>query len=442
MIITRTPLARRTLLRGFGAAMALPMLEAMTGPLRAAEASKAPKRFQVFYTPNGMIMESFVPAKTGTDYALSHTLEPLAPWRDKFTVITGLAHSNGKDAGGHARNCAGFLTGAQIKHTDGFDFRAGTSVDQVVAKQFGQKTQLASLEVGLDPPSLSGTCEVSFGCAYTNSISWRTPTTPMPVMVNPRDVFERLFGDGDTIDPKSRLAQLKSEASILDFVMDDASRLSGRLGSGDKHKLAEYMEAVRDVERRIQKAEAGGDGLVAADYARPSGVPASFEEHLRMMVDLQVLAMQADLTRVNSLMVGREISNRAYPEIGVPDAHHMLSHHGNDPVKIAKLVKINRLHMEQFAYYLKRASETRELDGSSLLDNTLVLAGASMGNPNIHDSMNLPVIVAGGLTRGGRHIAVPARTPMSNLLVSLMQVLEVEQDSIGDSTGPLAEFTA
>lgn len=440
MIITRKPLARRAFLRGMGTAMALPMLEAMISPIQAAETG-IPKRLQVFYTPNGMIMESFIPAQTGEGYALSPTLAPLEPYRDKFTVITGLAHSNGKDAGGHARNCAGFLTGAQIKHTDGFDVHAGISMDQVVAKHFGQQTQLASLELGLEPPSLSGTCEVSYGCAYTNSMSWRTPTTPMPVMVNPRDVFERLFGDGDAIDQKSRLAELKAQASILDFVMDDASHLSRRLGANDKHKMGEYMEAVRDVERRIQKAEAGGTRFVTADFARPSGVPATFGEHLRMMVDLQVLSMQADLTRVNSLMLGREISNRAYPEVDVPDAHHMLSHHGNDPVKIAKLARINNLHMQQFAYYLKRMSETREADGSSLLDHTLVLAGASMGNPNIHDSLNLPVIVAGGLTRGNRHIAVPAHTPMSNLLVSLMQVLGVEENSIGDSDGPLKEFT-
>lgn len=440
MMIPSKPLGRRTLLRGLGAAMALPMLEAMVAPGRAAEAAMAPKRLSIFYTPNGMIMESFVPTTTGENYALSPTLAPLAPYRDKFTVITGLAHSNGKDAGGHARNCAGFLTGAQIKHTDGFDVHAGISMDQVVAKHFGQKTQLASLELGLEPPSLSGTCEVSYGCAYTNSMSWRTPTTPMPVMVNPRDVFERLFGDGDSIDQKSRLAELRAQSSILDFVMADASGLSKKLGANDRHKLAEYMDSVRDVERRIQKAESGGR-LVATDFTRPSGVPATFEEHLQMMVDLQVLSLQADLTRVNSLMVGREISNRAYPEVGVSDAHHMLSHHGNDPEKIAKLVRINRLHMQQFAYFLKRMDETKEPDGTSLLDHTLVLEGASMGNPNIHDSMNLPVIVAGGLVKGNRHIAVPAHTPMSNLLVSLMQVLEVPETSIGDSDGPLKQFS-
>lgn len=441
MIPRRAPMNRRALLRGVGTAMALPLLDSMVGSARAAEADQLPKRLQIFYMPNGMIMTSFTPKTTGAGYEMSPTLQPLAAFRDRFTVITGLSQPKKGDAPPHARNCAGFLTGAEVKHTDGFDFRAGMSMDQIVARQFGQSTQLASLELGLEPPSLNGTCEVSASCAYTNTLSWRDPTTPMPVIVNPRDVFERMFGDSDGVDPKSRLAQLKRQASILDFVMDDAATMSRSLGAGDRHKLNQYMEAVRDVERRIQKAEQGGQGAVSTDFARPSGIPDTFEAHMRVMVDLQVLAMQADLTRVSSFMLGREISNRAYPEIGVADAHHMLSHHGNDPEKIAKLVKINQLHMEQFAYYLKRMSETKDGEGS-LLDRTLVMAGAAMGNPNEHDSDDLPLMIAGGLTKGGRHIAAPKGTAISNLLVTVMDTLGVRHDAIGDSTGSLSQLHA
>jgi len=423
------------------------LLEAMAPAASAAEPAALPKRLHVFYTPNGMIMQNFVPKDTGPAYTLSPTLKPLEGHRDRFTVITGLAHAEaaakGDRGGDHGRACPTYLTGVHPKATEGYDVRAGVSMDQIVAKEFGKSTQLTSLELGIEPPSLSGTCDAQSSCAYTNNISWRTPTTPNPVTVDPRDVFERLFGDGDAIDQKSREAQLRRQASVLDFVMDDARRLHGRLGANDRRKIDEYQDSVRDVERRIQKARAdvGQGSFGTTDFARPAGIPATFEEHVRLMIDLQVLAAQADLTRVSTLMLGREISNRAYPQIGVPDAHHMLSHHGGDPEKLAKLSKINALHMEQFAYYLKRMSETKEGEGS-LLDRTLVLGGSCFGDPNNHDHMNLPVIVAGGLTKGGRHIAVPKNTPMSNLLVSITQTLGVGQAVIGDSTGPLKELTA
>ena len=315
-------------------------------------------------------------------------------------------------------------------------------MDQVVAKQFGEKTQIPSIEVGLEPPSLVGSCDSGYSCAYTNTLSWANASTPLPVTINPREVFERLFGDGDSLDAKSRLAQLRRQASILDFVAQDAKRLSNKMGASDKHKLDEYLTSVRDIEKRIQKVEQGGAEATALPaYARPSGVPDKFEDYSHMMIDLQVLAMQADITRVSSFMVGREVSGRSYPEIGVPDAHHPLSHHGHDPEKIAKLTKINTLHMEQVAYYLKRMSETREGEGS-LLDTTLVMAGASLADPNNHDHRGLPVILAGGLMKGNRHIIAPKDTPMANLMLSMMDTLGVDCQRIGDSSGRLSTFSA
>jgi hypothetical protein len=437
---TRKLLNRRTVLRGLGTAVALPLMEAMLPTARAAEPAARPKRLQIFYTPNGMIMHSFTPEKVGRDYPLSPTLAPLEAFRNDFTVITGLAHNNasalGDGPGSHGRSCGAFLTGAHPKRTEGSDLQCGVSMDQVVAKHFAEATQFASLELGLEPPSLLGSCDVGYSCTYTNTLSWRSPTVALPVTVNPRDVFERLFGDGDALDEKSRLARLQRQSSILDFVREDASRLSIRLGMNDKRKMDEYLEAIRDVERRIQKASERSVEVDLSGLPRPTGIPNSFTEHTRMMVDLQVLAMQADLTRVCSFMLGREISNRTYPEVGVPDAHHMLSHHGDDPEKIVKLTRINRVHMQQFAYYLERMKATKDGEGT-LLDSTLVLAGASLGEPNEHDNMNLPIIVAGGGLPGNRHIIVPKHTPMSNLMLSMLHRLDISLDTFGDSTGTL-----
>jgi hypothetical protein len=439
MIIMRKPMARRTLLRGAGVLLALPLMEAMAPSAKAAEAIKQVKRFQAFYMPNGMMMQSFTPATTGKDYVMPDTLKPLEPFREKFAVVSGLA-ADPKRGDGHAAGCASFLTGAKIKNTDGYDVLCDVSIDQLIAQQFGADTPLASMELGLEAPSMTGTCVVSYSCAYTNTLSWRNSTTPMPVTYNPREVFERLFGDGDTVDQKSRLAQLRREASILDFVMDDARRVSNQLGSEDKHKLDQYMDSVRDVETRIQKVATSDRGFATTDVARPAGVPATFEEHAKMMIDLQVLAMQGDLTRVSTFMTGRELSNRAYPELDVPDAHHMLSHHVNDPVRMAKVQRINQLHIAQLAYYMKRMSETNEGDGT-LLDNTLILAGCAFGDPNIHDAAHLPTIVAGGLVQGGQHHQVTTTT-RANVLVAALQTLGVKRDQIGDSNAPLTELFA
>jgi hypothetical protein len=295
--------------------------------------------------------------------------------------------------------------------------------------------------MGLEPPSLVGSCDTGYSCAYTNTLSWSNATTPLPVTVNPREIFERLFGDGDSLDAKTRLMRLKRQASILDFVADDARRLSGNMGATDKRKLDEYLTSVRDIERRIQKIEQGGNDVALPNYTRPAGIPDNFAEHAQMMVDLMVLAAQADLTRVNTLMLAREVSGRSYPEIGVPDAHHPMSHHGNDPEKLAKLTKINTLHMEQVAYYLKRMSETKDGTGT-LLDNTLLLAGASLADPNKHSHRDLPTIVAGGMTSGGRHHRAAAGTPMTNLMLSMMDQLGVKTEKLGDSTGRLQGYMA
>ena len=444
MRLIRQPLARRTVLRGVGTALSLPLLEAMIPAASAAEIAARPKRFQVFYTPNGLTMASYVPAATGPGFALPPSLAPLEPMRGRVSVLSGLAHLNarplGDPGGNHGFACATYLTGVHPKPTEGFDLRAGTSVDQLMAQRLGNVTPFASLELGLEAGSAAGSCDVGFSCAYTNGLSWRTPTVPLPLTVNPRDLFERLFGDGDTIDPKARMLQLRRQTSLLDFVMDDAKRLSGQLGASDLHKIDEYMEATRDVERRIQKAIASaGTSDTPTDLTRPAGIPDSFEDHARLMIDLQVLALQADMTRVTTFMLGREISNRAYPEIGVPDSHHMLSHHGNDPVKMAKLALINRHHIGQLAYYLKRMAETKDGEGS-LLDSTLVLAGPSFGDSNAHEYLNFPAILAGGPIKGGQHFALPKLTRMSDLLLAALNWMGASDTSFGDSTGPLAEF--
>lgn len=439
MRIMRKPLSRRTMLRGAGTMMALPFLEAMMPSARAADIASRPKRLQIFYSPNGMMMDQFLPATQGTGFALPSTLEPLAPHRDRISVITGLGHPSAAAMGdrpaGHGRSCPAFITGVHVRQTEGTDIRCGISADQVYANHLGDATQLSSLELGIDQASLLGSCDIGYSCAYTNGISWRNATVPLPVTANPRDVFERLFGDGDALDDKSRLTRLRRQTSILDFVMDDSARLSASLGMEDRRKLDEYLEATRDIERRIQRAMTSGSVHQAADLQRPAGIPDSFDEHVRMMIDLQVLAMQADITRIGSFMIGRELSNRTYPEIGVPDSHHMLSHHGNNPDKKARLARINRHHMEYFAYYLDRMKAVKDGEGS-LLDRTLILRGCAFGDSNEHDFMDLPVIVAGGLVPGDRHIVAEKGTTMSNLLLSALHLLDVPATSFGDSTGP------
>ena len=444
MRVIRPALSRRTMLRGAGAVMALPFLEAMMPSARAADVASRPKRLQVFYSPNGMTMPGFQPTATGTGYALPPTLEPLAPHRDSISVISGLGHPQAAAMGdrpaGHGRSCPAFLTGTHVKQTEGPDIRAGISMDQVFAAHLGDATPLASLELGIDQASLLGSCDINYSCAYTNGISWLTPSVPLPVEANPRAVFERLFGDGDVSDEAGRIAQARRQSSILDFVLEDTKRLSTQLGMADRHKLDEYLDATRAIEKRIQRSASSPAGAQAASFQQPAGIPGDFAEHVKLMIDLQVLAMQADITRVGTFMIGRELSNRTYPEIGVPDSHHMLSHHGNNPEKMAQLAKINRYHMEFFAYYLQRMKDTRDGEGS-LLDRTLVIRGSAFGDSNEHDFMDLPVVVAGGLVKGGRHVRVEKGTTMSNLMLAGLDTLGVPTTSFGDSTGPLRELT-
>jgi len=444
MMIPSKPLHRRTLLRGLGTAMALPLLETMM-PAKAAEAvAKGPLRLSIFYMPNGMIMQNFVPKDAGANYTISETLKPLAAHKDKFAVISGLSHVQatplGDGPGDHGRACGTYLTGMHVKKTEGYDLSNGTSMDQYVAKEFGKNTQISSLELGLEPPGIMGSCDSGYSCAYTNTLSWSDRTTPLPTTVDPRKVFERLFGDGDRIDQASRLAQVRHQASILDYVMYDAKRLSKKLSADDLRKMDEYMTSVRDIERRIQKIEAGGSAAISSDMTRPSGIPESFTDHAKMMIDIQILAMRADITRVSSLMVANEISNRSYTEIGISDSHHSMSHHGGDPEKLAKLTRIQQMFLSHYGYYLEQLQAAKEVDGT-LFDRTLAMAGPGFGDPNTHDHLYMAAIIGGGLVKGNRHIALPKNAPMSNLLVSIMGLLGVQQNKIGDSTGPLSELT-
>ncbi len=439
--VLRKPLDRRTVLLGAGTVLALPLFEAMLPRASAADVAMRPQRLQTLYSPNGMIMQNWRPAAAGNNFPLSQTLEPLAPFRDRLTVFSGLAHSKAVGPGGHGKSCPAFLTGTTARPTEGSDLYCGISMDQVAATHFADQTLLPSMELGIDPPSLLGSCDINYSCTYTNTLSWVSATQALPVTVNPRDVFERLFGDGDALDADSRQRQLQRRTSVLDFVRADAARLEGRLGSDDRRKMDQYLTAVRDVERRVQKSAQYDVESAAAGFTRPAGIPVSFAEHVRMMLDLQVLALQADLTRVSTFMIGRELSNRTYPEVGVNDAHHMLSHHGGDAGKIERISRINRLCMQHFAYYLQRLAATPDGAGS-LLDSTMVLIGAAFGEPNDHDNLDLPILVAGGNLPGNRHVVVPKLTPMSNLMLAMLQRLGIRQDQFGDSTGSLRELTA
>ncbi len=440
------PINRRSFLRGAGMAISLPFMESLVPVAWGSNPDPVrPKRLSVFYMPNGLRMPEYTPTVAGSGYEMTPILKPIEAYRERFTVISGLAHYNalalGDGPGSHGRSCAAYLTGAHPKRTEGADIWCGISMDQVIANHIGHETQLGSLELGIEPPSLLGSCDVGYSCTYTNTLSWRSPTSPLPVSVKPLDVFERLFGDASATDESSRQARLARQASILDYVLTDARRLSDGMGANDRRKLDEYMTSVRDVERRIQKAAAQNIHIDTSDLSLPAGIPDDFEEHVHLMVDLQILALQTDMTRVTTFMLGREISNRTYPQLGVPDAHHSLSHHGGDPEKIAKLIKINQFHMGQFAYLLERMSTTPDGGDRSLLDNTLVFGGASLGEPNEHDNMNLPAIVTGGGLQGGRHIVMPEHTPMCNLQLSLMHEMGVPAASFGDSTRALYELT-
>ncbi len=437
MIITKKALPRRTVLRGLGATLALPLLDGMVPALSAMRNTPAAgmRRFGVLYVPNGMAMEYWTPKGTGAAFELSPILAPMKQHRDHMLVLSGLHPGIG--GGAHAGASTKFLTGVPGHMTDGTGIRSGTSIDQLLGQELGKQTQLSSLELGLDSRDFAGSCDAGFACAYTNTISWRTPTTPLPMENNPRVVFERLFGDSGTTDPAIRQARIAEDRSILDSVTDKVDDLQRGLGTGDRRKIAQYLDAVRDVERRIQRAEEQS-GRDLPLVQQPAGVPKAFDEYMRLMFELQRLAWQTDLTRVVTFMVGREISGRTYNEIGIPDAHHPLSHHLDDPAKIATMSKINTYHVSLFAEFVDTLRATPDGDGS-LLDHTLLLYGAGMSNSNAHAAIDLPVMLVGGAggLAGGRHLTYSRETPMANLLVAIMDKLGVPMDQVGRSTGKL-----
>ena len=441
MIIKKLLLPRRTFLRGLGATVALPLLDAMVPALSALSktAASAVKRLGFVYLPNGAVMQSWTPAAEG-DLQLSPTLSPLAPYKDQLVVFSRLAHGQaeplGDGNGEHSRASATWLNGVHPKQTEGSDVEAGTTADQIAAATLGTETQLPSLELAIDLDFLVGNCENGYSCVYMNTIAWRTPTTPLPMENNPRVVFERLFGDGGTRE--QRLAEMRKDRSILDSVTDDLASLERELGAGDRNRLDQYLDAIRAIERRIQLAEAqGAHTALPEDLARPVGIPGSYEEHVTLMFDLLALAYQADITRVFTFMLGRELGGRTYPQIGVPDPHHGLSHHRNDREKLAKLTKINTHHVELYTHFLERLQSTPDGDGS-LLDSSIVLYGAGLGDSNDHLHYDLPITVVGGKAsglRGGRHLSYPRDTPMTNLLISMLDKVGVPAETLGDSTG-------
>jgi len=439
MIVTRKHLARRTFLRGLGTTLALPFLDAMVPALKAGTAAQAPVRTAFVYVPNGIIMKDWTPAAEGSAWEFMPTMKAMEPFRENMLVLSGLAQVNGRalgdGAGDHARAGATWLTGVHPKKTE-VEIHAGISADQVLAKEMGKATQLGSLEIGLESPSLAGDCDSGYSCAYTNTISWRNPTTPMPVEVNPRAVFERMFGDGETTDPAARLAAMKEQSSILDYITGDVKRLASGLGSADRGKLDQYTDAIRDIERRIQKAEEQNATMKMPVMERPTGIPEEFEDHAKLMMDLQVLAFQADMTRVISFMMAREGSNRSYRAINISDGHHSCTHHMNDPDKIAKTQKINTHHVETFAYLINKMKSTPDGDGT-LLDHSQILYGSSISDGNAHTHHDLPILLIGGAggVKGGRHLRYPKETPLNNLLLTMMDHAGVRVEKLGDSTG-------
>src|SRR5881396_1617673 len=436
-VLTSKSLSRRTVLHGLGATLTLPFLDAMLPAfsLRVHAAVKPVHRFQTFYVPNGMAMEYWSPKGDGSAFELSPILEPLAPFRDQMLVLSGL-RANWNYI--HAGASGSFLTGTTRGGRNEVEIIADVSMDQLLARRFARETQVASLELAMDAPANAGACTGNLSCVYTHTLSWRSPTQPLPMEYNPRAVFERLFGDSGSTERQAREARMRQHKSILDSVTEKLTDLRRQLGPQDQAKVDQYTEAVRDVERRIQKAEQQRDvELPALD--QPQGVPPVFEDHLALMLDLQVLAFQSDLTRVISFMIGKEQSARPYPQIGVPEAHHPLSHHSNVPELIARMSKINRYHAELFSKYLARLRATRDGDGS-LLDHMTILYGAGISNSNAHSGDNLPILVVGGgagKLKGGRHLIYKDKPLMANLLVSLMDKLDVPVDHLGGSTGHL-----
>lgn len=444
MIITGKHLARRSFLKGVGVVIGLPMLDAMIPAMAAtSKLAKSPTRMSCVYVPNGIVMDNWTPATLGANYEMNGILKPLLPYRNQTLVISGLMDNNGNalgDGGGdHARAASSFLTASHPKKTEGADIHVGVSADQVVAEVVGAETRLRSLQLGLDDSRTVGHCDSGYSCAYTNSISWQSPTTPLPPEANPRAVFERLFGAVDTsLDAETRARRERYRKSLLDMTQSETRRLAGTLGASDRRKVDEYLNSIREVEKQIEMAEKDGRNVVPG-MDEPAGIPVVFADHAALLFDLQAIAFQSDLTRVTSMVIGREGSVRTYDEIGVPEPHHPLSHHRNVAESLAKLTKINTFHMELFAKFIAKLKSIPDGDGT-LLDRSVILYGCGIADSNRHTHEKLPVVVVGGANGGlntGRHIATKEDTPVANLFLSLMDRMGVQKTSFGDSTGKL-----
>jgi hypothetical protein len=442
MIVTKKALPRRTFLRGIGVSMALPLLDAMVPALTAMAATPAQpvRRLGFVYIPMGANIARWTPpGPTGALGELSPILRSLSPFTDQLTVIGNMELKNAYP-GTHATSNAAFLSAAKAKWTESTDYELSTTVDQIAAKRIGGDTRLPSLELAMDLLTTVGQCDNGYACVYQNNLSWSTPTTPLPAEAHPRVAFERLFGEGGSA--ADRQAELRKKASLLDWVNEDISRLQKKLGADDRNKVTQYLDTVREVERRIQKAEAETADSHLPDLDRPVGVPAAYADHAKLMFDLQVLALQGDVTRVITFQLARETSTRTYPEIGVSEPHHPLTHNGGNPDKLAMVAKINEFHVSLFAYFLKKLKSTRDGNGT-LLDHSVYLYGSGMGNPDLHDHVNLPILVAGGgagKMKGGRHIRYAEPTPLANLHLTLLDKVGVQLDTFADSQGKIKEL--
>ncbi len=442
MIITKKQLSRRTLLKGLGVTVALPMLDAMTPALAtAAEKVKAPTRLFFGAVPNGIEMKAWTPQGTGgKDFEFTRILKPLEVYREDLLILTGLAHRTGasKEAGDHARAGGNYLTGVHPKRTTGADIEVGISVDQIAAQALGNKTRLASLELGCEATRMVGSCDAGYSCAYQNSLAWRTPNTPMPPEINPRLVFERLYGSLESsLDPKTQAAINEDRKSVLDYVNERTKKLVSTLGPTDKRKIDEYLTAIREIEKRIARVE-NDNRQLTPEIDKPNGIPANFADHVRLMHDLLIVAFQSDITRISTMLYSREGSNRAYPELGFTDGHHPITHHRYIPDLVEKVTKINCYHLEQFAYFIGKLKSIKEGDGT-LLDHCMIVYGSSHSDGNRHSHVDLPTIVVGrgnGHLKTGRHIVYP-ETPMTNLFLTLLDKMGAPTDKLGDSNGKL-----
>jgi hypothetical protein len=447
MFVTKTHLSRRTVLRGLGASIALPLLDSMVPALTAqTRTAAAPiKRFGVFYVPNGMSMPYWFPRTEGPLDSLPPTLRSLEAFKDRVLLCGGLADEAAnlvKGGGDHARSAGTFLTCTPFKLTTGADVSAAVSMDQIAAREFAKETQLASLEFGIESNAMLGNCDGGASCAYTNTIAWRTPTTPLPIENDPRAMFERLFGTSGSTDPEARMARMQRDRSILDLVDEELVGLTRVIGPGDRLKLEEYVEALRDVERRIQMAERQNTRELPV-VEQPIGVPSDYAEHAKLMMDLLALAYQTDLTRISTFMLAREVSGRAYPEIGVSDSHHPLSHHQDEAAKLERLHMVNEYHFRQFAYLVEKLAGLPDGDGS-MLDSTLFLYGTGISDSNTHFHDDLPIALVGGKAagiNGGRYIRSPEGTPLANLHLTILEKLGIREETLGDSTGTLTRLT-